>query len=357
MKSPHSHENYHLKQAETHHLKQVEAYMTDQTKDKNWGITVTVDELYRLRSEALHLTTTPSDAVNSLFPGAFQAVFHGRGLEFDEVRAYQWGDDHRTVDWRVTARTGQMHTKLFHQEKERSLYLVIDCGPSMHFGSRTQFKWVLAAKIAAIFAWLAVENGDRVGLILFGHQNRCKIIPPGMGQASLLKIFKVLATQKFEEKTEETRREKGRENQGSPSPSNLNNAFFHLQHLAHSDALVLCISDFMDLNQAANRHLAYLSHHHEIAAIKVYDPLESQLPSKGSYAISDGQQVSSFNSQQVGLQQAYSQLFEEHYQQIKATMDSYAIRLLHISTEQNSWQALRQALKPTTTQPGKQTNG
>jgi len=293
-----------------------------------------VEELYRLRSDALRLTASPVDAVNSFFPGAYQAVFHGRGLEFDEVRAYQWGDDYRTIDWRVTARTGHMHTKLFHQEKERTLFLVVDCSPGMHFASRKQFKWVLAARIAAIFAWLASENSDRVGLVLFGHQARCDIFAPGMGQASLLKIFKLLAQQ------------------AKPSQfvaaqtSTLQDALKHLQHLTETGALILLLSDFSQLNKQAKQHLSYLCQHHDIAAIKISDPLERNLPQQGQYSITNGRQLSTFNCQQAGLRTLYATQFKQLLAQQKKLFEHYAVRLLHLSTDQQDIAQLRQALRP-----------
>jgi len=344
MKSPHSQHNYHLNLGDKQRSSSISSSKTDSSKTasseiqqvKDWGIKVTVDELYRLRKDALRLTASPADAVNSFFPGAYQAVFHGRGLEFDEVRAYQWGDDYRSIDWRVTARTGQMHTKLFHQEKERSLYLVLDCSPAMHFASRLQFKWVLAARSAAIFAWLASENSDRVGLVLFGHQSRCDIIAPGMGQASLLKVFKLLAQQEKPISADS----------GNTANSSMEDALNYLQHITETGTLILLLSDFNQLNKKSKRHLAYLCQHHDLAAIKLSDPLERNLPKKGRYAISNADQMMTFDSQQRGLQEAYRQKFEQSLQQQIELFQHYTVRLLHLSTAQTSLEQLRQTLRP-----------
>jgi len=332
MKSPHSHENYHLTSEDIHH---------HSVSNYN-GIKVTVDELYRLRSDAMHLTASPADAVNSLFPGAYQAVFHGRGLEFDEVRAYQWGDDYRTVDWRVTARTGQMHTKLFHQEREHSLFLLVDCSPAMHFGSQVQFKWVLAARIAAIFSWLACENNDRIGLILFGHQSRCEILPPRMGQPSLLKIFKIFAAQ-----GKSIQQDKSFDsNKKSQAVSTLADALNVLHKVGQSGALILLLSDFSGLDKKAKQQLAYLCRHHDVAAIKLSDPLERALPDKGIFAISNGYQSSIINCHQKGLQDNYAAVYSETLQQQTKIFASYAVRLLNMGTEQNLIEQLRLALQP-----------
>lgn len=325
MKSPHAPESYHLKTDSS--LAKANA------EELENGVTVSVESLYRLRREALHLTASPADAVNSLFPGAFQAIFHGRGLEFDEVRAYQWGDDHRNVDWRVTARTGHMHTKLYHQERERTLYLLIDAGKTMHFGTRQQFKWVLAARLAAIFAWLAAENGDRVGCVLFGHKKRCEIIPPGLGQAALLRIFKLFSQQKAPP------------NQNRQATAQLADALGHLRHLAQSDALIVVISDFLQLSQGSKQRLADLNRHHELAMMMTSDPLEQQLPQQGSYAVSDGQSVCRFNAQQPELAKNYANRFNQHCETLQQLFQRYRIPLLQFSTEQDIYLELRQIFR------------
>ncbi|MBY0274525.1 DUF58 domain-containing protein, partial [Candidatus Binatia bacterium] len=130
---------------------------------EDYGIVASVAELVALRSDAARLDASPRGRVRTLHAGAYASAFRGRGMEFDETRAYQPGDDVRAIDWRVTARTGRVHTKLFHEERERPVLLLVDQRMHMRFGTRDAFKSVVAARAAATVAWAARDQGDRVG--------------------------------------------------------------------------------------------------------------------------------------------------------------------------------------------------
>ncbi|MEO5338685.1 MAG: DUF58 domain-containing protein, partial [Magnetospirillum sp. WYHS-4] len=132
------------------------------------GVDIDLAEMMLLRTEAERLALGGPNLVNGLFPGLYRSLFRGRGLDFEDVRAYQRGDDYRTLDWRVSARTGRLHTKVFREEREHTLFCLLDGGPAMRFGSRRAFKWVAAARAAAVVAWLAADNGDRIGGLVFG---------------------------------------------------------------------------------------------------------------------------------------------------------------------------------------------
>ncbi len=227
-------------------------------------------ELHDLHREARRLEKLTGGAVASLFPGAWRARFRGRGMEFDEVRPYQWGDDYRTIDWRVTARTGKLHTRLYHEERERTLWLVCDAGESMQFGTRGRFKWVRAAEAAALFAWLAEREEDRVGAVVHGNGRRCHLLPPAGGEGGLARLFDLLA---------------GVEPRPGGARSTLADALSLMRRRARPGALVLLLSDFEDLDRQAERHLGHLVRHLELAAIRIFDPLERELPPAGSYPV------------------------------------------------------------------------
>jgi uncharacterized protein (DUF58 family) len=208
--------------------------------------------------------------VASLFPGAWRARYHGRGLEFDEVRPYQWGDDFRAIDWRVTARTGTLHTRLYHEERERTLWLLCDAGESMWFGTRQRLKWIQAARAAALFAWLAQDEGDAVGALVHGNGQRVELLPASGGEMGLARLFDLLA--------ETHLRPAGRH-------SSLGDAAARLRRLARPGALVLLLGDFSGLDRDAERHLSHLARHAELAAIRLFDPLEKELPPPGLYPV------------------------------------------------------------------------
>ncbi len=143
------------------------------------GVILGSEELIRLRSQASLPGLAPQRRVMTTQTGPYASPFKGRGIDFAEVRAYLPGDDIRNIDWRVTARTGQPHTKLFREERERPVLLLVDLGASMRFGTRVAFKSVLAARAAALLGWAAVGHGDRVGGVVFAGQEHQELRPLG----------------------------------------------------------------------------------------------------------------------------------------------------------------------------------
>ena len=129
------------------------------------GIQASLSELLEMRAPAQGLRGTPPRNARAPVVGPHRSAYRGRGIEFDEVRAYQPGDDKRNIDWRVTARTGCVYSKVFHEERERPVWLLVDLGASMRFGSRSRFKSVAAARAAALIAWVSHLQGDRVGAV------------------------------------------------------------------------------------------------------------------------------------------------------------------------------------------------
>lgn len=295
------------------------------------GVRVTVEELRGLRGHAVGVGNTPAEALAGLFPGAFRSRFFGRGLDFHEVRAYQPGDDFRGLDWRVTARTGELHTKVFHEERERILHVLIDAGPAMHFGSRRAFKWVAAARLAALVAWLAVENGERVAGLLFGGGHRCPFRPPAAGEPGALTLFALWA---------EVTRRPGPETAGC----GLAAALARLRHLARPGALVLILSDFAGLDAQARSLLHRLARHHSLAGVLVHDPLEVELPPPGLYPVSDGRRVRLLDSADRRLGRELRERALRHRRQVAGVFRGLGARSLSLSTDQAPEQCLRTAV-------------
>ena len=296
------------------------------------GVTVSSEELYRLHKEALRVIHHPDAMVSNVFPGAYKALFHGRGLEFKEVRQYQSGDDFRLIDWRVTARTGQMHTKLFQQEKEQTLFLIVDGSPSMHFGSRKNFKWVLAAHIAAIFTWLAYDNGDRVSSVVYGDSDTLRFVTPGIGESSNLRLFHLLSD------TEPQIQHKQPE---SDKNSKLYDAIQYLNPLVRSDSMVLILSDFRNIDDVTMKHLKILARRTDVAAIHLYDRLEKQLPKKGTFPVTNGFKTLFYNAGQKNLNQQYQSLFELHFQELQRFFRKQGSILYSIGTHEDLVDSLR----------------
>lgn len=297
--------------------------------DREQGVRVTVRELAGLRSEAARLAAGGS-LLASMLTGAHHSLLRGRGLEFDETRAYQAGDDYRHLDWRVTARTGRLHTKLFREERERSLYLLLDAAPSMHFGSRNVFKWVNAARAAAVAAWLATAKGDRVGGLVFGAGSRLLVRHPTAGEVGALRLFQLW------QGIQTASGERGHERAG------LYEALTRLRRLARPGSLVLLFSDFYDLAPGCEAHLAHLGRHTEMVSLLVYDPLEEALPPPGHYPFSDGKRLVTIDTSDRALRRRYQERFTGHREAIAALCRRHAIRFLTLGTHQSHLACFRE---------------
>lgn len=242
------------------------------------GLNVDMSDLLRLRNEAASLNLAPWRRVRASQSGAHRSPFRGRGMEFDEVRPYQAGDDVRNIDWRVTARTGTTHTKLFREERERPVLLLVDQGPSMHFATRVAFKSVIAAQAAALVAWAAADHGDRVGAVIFsGGQH--KEVRPQRGTRGALGACRALAQYPISAETH-----------GNIAGGGWSEALARAGRIAHPGTLLVLLSDFAGPAGDAARHLLHLTRHCDVLMVFIYDPVERALPSRGLYTISDGAQ-------------------------------------------------------------------
>ena len=282
-----------------------------------------------MRSHTGGLGISAGEALAGLFPGAFRSNFFGRGLDFHEVRSYQPGDDFRGLDWRVTARTGELHSRVFHEERERTLYLLLDAGPSMHFGSRRAFKWVAAARLAALLAWLGVENGERVAGLLFGSGRSCPFRPPAAGEPGALSLFTLWAEVAYRPK---------------PGSCGLAPALARLRQLAHPGGLVAILSDFTGLDTQARSLLHRLARHHSLTAVLVQDPLESELPPPGLYPVSDGRRLRLLDSGDRHLGRELADHSLQRRQEVSELFHSLGGRSLTLSSHQPPEQCLRAAV-------------
>ena len=201
-------------------------------------------------------------AVNDLFAGQYHSTFKGRGMELDEVREYIPGDDIRSIDWNVTARTGLPHIKKFVEEREMTVMLVVDVSASNLFGSSSQLKRDLIAEVAAVLAFSAIRNNDRIGLILFSEEVE-KYIPPGKGTRHVLRLVREMLAHKSEGKG-----------------TNVVPALDYLNHVSNRKVVTFLISDFI-FSDDYQRLLKATAHRHDLISIIVGDQRESAWPSVG----------------------------------------------------------------------------
>ncbi|MDD1605205.1 MAG: DUF58 domain-containing protein [Methylococcaceae bacterium] len=258
--------------------------------------------------------------------GGYISPIKGRGMEFEETRMYQPGDDIRSIDWRVTARTGKTHTKVFREERERPVFISVDNRSAMHFATRGVFKSVLAAKLAALLAWAAQHQGDRIGGQLFSELACCELKPQN-GRHAVLRFLNMLVREDNVNK--------------AATSMTLEHVLARLVQHAHPGSLVYIISDFRGINDAAELHLVKLAQHCQVVLIFVYDALESNLPTKGRYRFTDGQQdvvIDTSDSQRV---ETYHQHFEQRLQRLQQLAKKRGLSFIQCSTVDDPIQCLR----------------
>ncbi|GGC81396.1 DUF58 domain-containing protein [Chelatococcus reniformis] len=270
--------------------------MTDRPADPPYGLVARLDELIAARPTGMASGFAPSGTVRTHHHGGYKSAFRGRGMEFDEVRAYQPGDDIRTIDWRVTARTGRTHTKLFQEERERPVLILLDVRASMRFGTRDTFKSVLAARAAAVLTWVSVDNGDRVGGVILAP-SRIRSHRPERSQGRILGFIKAMADATADRFGTEP---------AAPEPT-LADALVRMRRAARPGTLVFVISDFRDLDTATARELGRLSLQAQVSNLFVYDRLEAAMPGRGRYRLSDGADVAVLDGDSKAARDAYAQ--------------------------------------------------
>jgi uncharacterized protein (DUF58 family) len=246
---------------------------------QNDGLVAPFTALVRSRPDRRTTGFAPGGKVRTHQSGTNRSVFRGRGMEFDEARIYQPGDDARSIDWRVTARTGKMHTKLFHEERERPVLILVDLRASMHFGTRVQFKSVLAATVAAELAWVGIDGGDRIGGFIL-LPNGVRSFPATRNTSAMLRLLKALS--------EGTKPEDEQDGEAIELP--LHTAVDRLRQVSRPGTLVFIVSDFADFDERTERAIKRLSLHAHVTNVLVYDQLDTMLP-HGNQRISDGEHV------------------------------------------------------------------
>ncbi|MFV2055704.1 MAG: DUF58 domain-containing protein [Thiohalomonadales bacterium] len=270
------------------------------------------------------IQNTPSrlKKIRSKQMGQYFSPFKGRGMEFDEVRLYQAGDDVRNLDWRVTARTGKAHTKLYREERERAVLLWIDFQRSMYFGTRGSFKTVVAAKAAAHVAWSALKRGDRLGYLLFNEGHHIEQRPKG-GKWSVLHFLQQVADATMNQ---------AHYVESTELPP-IEQAMQRLRKVALPGSKIILLSDFREFDQKAMRPLASLAKHNDIVIIFIYDWIEQTLPPDGIYRFSEGDKYISLDTDNKDTSMRYAQRFEHRQQQLQSFCKKHAIHFSTCSTE------------------------
>lgn len=278
--------------------------------------------LARLRHDARGFSFLPHQPIHSLLSGRKRSRLRGRGLDFEELRHYRPGDDIRDMDWRVTNRTGKPHVRVYTEERDRPVILVIDQRLSMFFGSQEKMKSVIAAELAALSAWRVLEQGDRVGAIIFNDTD-IKQFKPARSSHSLMEMLGQLS----------------RINQAlhigldqQPHPEQLRRALGAAERLVSHDSLLVIISDFDGWDERALASVKRMAQHNDLIAGLVFDPLEQDISPATNLVVSDGRYQLQLEPERESLGERFGASFATELAELQAELRKHGMPVLPINT-------------------------
>ncbi|MGB2078836.1 MAG: DUF58 domain-containing protein [Vibrio sp.] len=275
------------------------------------GVRLCLDELLYYKNHA-HAWLSPKKSLWSQLNGEHQSRRLGRGMDFAEVRQYQSGDDIRSIDWKVTARTGKAHTKLFTEEREQSVIIYIDLSYSMRFGSQLLFKSVQAAHLASLIAWLGVAQKDRVGAVINNGLELIEIKPTARNPGALHLCYELM-------KANNTALDVQLNDQPSEDTKSIEVILQTIARLSPKGSDLVFLSDFPQLNHQNSSLLNQLRQHNRMQFVHFYDPLElGQTQFRGHEYVSDGKTTRWLNFGQSQVRQQLNQHWFEHQKMIEA---------------------------------------
>ncbi len=271
-------------------------------------------ELFR---KIRHIEIRTKGLVNDVFGGEYHSAFKGRGMDFSEVRPYQLGDDIRSIDWNVTARAGETFVKLFEEEREQTLFLVVDISGSADFGTRDKFKREYAAEICAILGFSALKNNDKVGLLLFSEKVEL-FVPPKKGRRHVLRLIRDLFAH------EPTSRQ-----------TSVSTALNHVLHVLRRRSIVLVISDFYD--DSFERSLRLVARRHDTIAVVLHDSRERSLPPLGLLELTDPEtgETTLLDSGRASIRTAFNRKATKAEADLQALFRKCRVDQVFITTEED----------------------
>lgn len=301
--------------------------------DRPRGAYANLDDLIRIRFKARDFSFKPRQPIHSILSGRYASRLRGRGLNFEELRRYMPGDDIRTMDWKVTARTRSPHVRVYTEEKDRAVLLVVDQRLNMFFGTRDRMKSVTAAELAALGAWRSLDVGDRVGLVVFNDTDVIDI-KPQRSQKTVMSILRAVLRM-----NQELRIGSGI----TPGPERLNEALSKAVRLAPHDVLVVLISDFFGADERTERLAAQLAAHNDVLGLLVHDPMRLD-PVARSISVSDGTLQMPLDLANKRVREAITKDYREEQERITRFLRKLSAPLLLVSNEGDVVEQVRRLL-------------
>lgn len=298
------------------------------------GVYIQLDDLVRLQHKASGFSFLPRQPVHSILSGRHASKLRGRGLNFEELRNYLPGDDTRNIDWKVTARTGTPYVRVYTEEKDRTVWLLIDQRIGMFFGSKDRMKSVVAAEVAAISAWRVLSVGDRVGALVF-NDSEISVVPPHRSRERVMQILKQVVEKNHALSSDHDQK---------PDAGKLNEALKQVSILARHDCLVCLITDGDGINTETRKHITRLSEHNDVLTAFIYDPLEKDLPAAGRLRFADGEGQVEADTSSKKLRNSFEQDFNQRLEWIQSASRRFSIPVLALQTTLPVSDQIRDAL-------------
>ena len=298
------------------------------------GVQVSLDQLVRLNFRIRDVGFLPRQPVHSILNGRYASRLRGRGLNFEELRGYLPGDDPRTIDWKVTARIRKPYVRVYSEERDRPLILLVDQRAGMFFGSRLNMKSVTAAEVAAIAAWRSLSMGDRVGAIVFNDTETREYKPLRSRQrvtqilSGIVKMNQSLVTAR----PTETRVEA------------LNQALDRALRLAGHDALICVVTDGTGADEESRSLVTRINAHNDVIIAFVHDPLEAELPERRDLRFSDGTLQLGIDQGDQKTREVFRRQFKERLQAMQGLSIAQSIPFLPLSAAQATADQIRELL-------------
>ncbi|MEM7564900.1 MAG: DUF58 domain-containing protein [Pseudomonadota bacterium] len=274
-----------------------------------------------------------NNSVKAQLGGGHLSSFRGRGMEFHESRPYQPGDDIRAIDWRVTARSGRTHTKIYREERERPVLVWLDLSASMFFGTRVCFKAVTASKLAALLAWSSVHHGDRLGYLIYSERQHVEN-RPNRGKRAALQFIQQLINHNAWEDASETEQ----------SPQAGHSALVRLRQVTRPGSLVVMISDFRFIDDAGRTQLVELARHNDVVMLHTYDAFERYLPESGRYRVMDNRRSMEIDTANETFRRNYQKRYLRHQAYLQRLSDELGVFLIDIATDDDMTARLKEGL-------------
>lgn len=303
------------------------------------GAVITLQQLLLQRLAAKNLEYLAHTRSIAGISGLHLSKMRGRGIDFEEFRPYQAGDDIRLIDWRVTARTGRPFTKVFREERERPVIIAVDQTHNMYFGSQVAFKSVVAAQAAALFCWLAIDNGDRVGGLVFSDIESSLVRPKRSRRSALHLLNQVYLYNQQLQHVKEPELQIPTDVDFKPG---LAHALGQIRRITKPGSTLYVISDFSTLDDKALQYLNQLSRHNNVICTFIYDALEETLPVPGVYSITDGDRKGALNTHSSKARARYRDQFKTRLENLQTELDKMQIRLIKIRTNDLVVEQIRQ---------------